>query len=894
MATPKKQNASENGTSTQKGANRRAEGERRPRRREIGALVCLLLGIFTLLAYFTTAGWLIYGLRAGISGLLGWGFYLTPPMFLVMAVILAFHRGRPVILRVVCTALIPLFFGGMLHLILANDLPTVGVDLLQDLWVTGQVMASGGILAGFLAEVLENMITVAGGIIFLVLCSGVAIIFIANKTFFDVVDWFKNRRQLKYEYEPAPPPAPRPIPAAEPQYSARTEFAPEPKAKRGRRNPAAFDIPVDEEPRGSRANQGIIGRAKNPIQFNKEGVLPPERLSTGPEESGAGQRNRASSWEFNIPLYEGEKPDPDVDPGPDVPDLTPYQGGKAPARPPAAEPESKAVKEEPKSDKARPHEVAAAKADVARDVERSLAQPVPEFSFPPIGLLKQEKKKGGTEGKEEVQLNAERLAAALNSFGIDARIVSVTRGPSVTRYEVELEAGIKLNKLTNLSDDLALSLGASGVRIAPIPDKISTVGIEVPNKLVSTVYLREVVESKAFTSSKEKLTFALGKDISGTCIVGNIAKLPHLLIAGTTGSGKSVTMNSLILSILYKARPDEVKFIMIDPKMVEFGIYNGIPHLLIPVVTDPKKAAGALQWAVTEMLKRYKCFSEAGTRDLVAYNRYVKGKEDLVPFPQLVVVIDELADLMIVASKEVEESIMRVAQMGRAAGIHLVIATQRPSADVITGLMKANIPSRIALAVSSAMESRIILDTMGAEKLVGNGDMLFKPVGANKPTRIQGTFVSDQEREEVIEFLKESGAPDYDETVGSFIEKAASDEKGTSDSGQDNSGDYDEMFGDAVNVLLDLGQASVSVLQRKLKLGYSRAARLMDQLEEAGIVGPFEGSKPRQVLINRAQWQAMQSGGLPEAQDNAYAGIPKDDFADLKPEEEASDGEREE
>ena len=452
-----------------------------------------------------------------------------------------------------------------------------------------------------------------------------------------------------------------------------------------------------------------------------------------------------------------------------------------------------------------------------------------------------------------------------------ARIVGATRGPTVTRYDLELDAGVKLTKLTNLANDLALSLGVMNVRIAPIPDKISTVGIEVPNKIVSIVYLREVIESPEFQNAKSTLSFAIGKDISGRCVVGNIAKLPHMLIAGTTGSGKSVCLNSLLLSLLYKSTPEQVRLIMIDPKMVELGIYNGIPHLYVPVVTDPKKAAGALQWAVVEMLKRYRLFSEAGVRDLAGYNAHQK-KQGESTMPQVVIVVDELADLMLVASKDVEESICRVAQMGRAAGMHLIIATQRPSADVITGLMKANIPSRIAFAVSSAMESRIILDSAGAEKLIGMGDMLYSPLGSGKPMRVQGCFVTDEEREDVIDFIKGSSQAEYSDEVLAEIEKAAQEKdkpgKGKgADSGAhfddepaaDNAfADYDELLPQAVDVIFDTKQASVSMLQRRLKLGYSRAARLVDQMEELGIVGPFEGSKPRQVLITKQQWQEMQ------------------------------------
>ena len=450
----------------------------------------------------------------------------------------------------------------------------------------------------------------------------------------------------------------------------------------------------------------------------------------------------------------------------------------------------------------------------------------------------------------------------------------MTRGPTVTRFDVELEQGVKLARVTNLAGDLALALGVVNVRIAPIPDKISTVGIEVPNKIVSTVYLRDIIESPKFIGAKSKLSFALGKDIGGECVIGNIAKLPHMLIAGTTGSGKSVCMNSLILSLLYKARPDEVRLIMIDPKMVELGVYNGIPHLYVPVVTDPKKAAGALQWSVVEMLKRYRLFSEVGVRDLDNYNKHCE-QNGQAPMPRIVIVIDELADLMLVASKEVEESICRVAQMGRAAGMHLIIATQRPSADVITGLMKANIPSRIAFAVSSSLESRIILDQTGAEKLVGMGDMLFSPVGCGKPTRIQGAFVSDEEREEVIQFIKE-GVSDVQQNseIEEYMNKAAED-KSASDNGKSAKdegigGGYDEMLPQAVEAILETKSCSVSMLQRRVKLGYSRAARIVDQMEELGVVGPYEGAKPRKVLVDYQGWHDIMVR-LGMAEDNDFA-----------------------
>ena len=405
------------------------------------------------------------------------------------------------------------------------------------------------------------------------------------------------------------------------------------------------------------------------------------------------------------------------------------------------------------------------------------------------------------------------------------------------------------------------------MRIAPIPNKSSVVGIEVPNRVVTAVRIRDVIDSRAFAEHKSRVAFAVGKDIGGNCIVGDIARLPHVLIAGTTGSGKSVCTNSLIVSLLYKSTPEEVRFIMVDPKMVELAPYNGIPHLLIPVVTDPKKAAGALQWAVYEMMKRYKLFSENGVKDLAGFNALAQRNEELKKMPTVVVVIDELADLMLVAAKEVEESICRVAQMGRAAGMHLVIATQRPSSDVITGLMKANIPSRIAFAVASSLESRIILDTTGAEKLVGKGDMLYAPLGAGKPTRVQGCFITPEEIERVVDYVKQSGEAEYSQDVMDKIEQAVKEkEKGGKSAGApEPAGDNpdDELLTAAVDVVLETGQASVSMLQRRLKLGYARAARLVDQMEERGYVGPFEGSKPRQLLIDKAKWQELKMAKAP-------------------------------
>ncbi len=478
-----------------------------------------------------------------------------------------------------------------------------------------------------------------------------------------------------------------------------------------------------------------------------------------------------------------------------------------------------------------------------------------EYIFPPITKLAAPKAENNKAVASELENTASLLVNTLRSFGVETRITDISRGPAVTRYELQPSAGVKISKITNLADDIALNLAAAGVRIeAPIPNK-AAVGIEVPNKTVSIVRVREIIDSPTFANAKSKLTVALGKDIGGEVAVADIAKMPHGLIAGATGSGKSVCINSFLISLLYKATPEDVKLLLIDPKVVELGVYNGIPHLLVPVVTDPRKAAGALGWAVTEMERRYKLFAENEVRNLEGYNKLAAKREDLQAMPHIVIIIDELADLMMTAPGEVEGDICRIAQKARAAGMHLIIATQRPSVNVVTGLIKANVPSRIAFSVSSQIDSRTILDMGGAEKLLGRGDMLFFPVGAAKPHRVQGCYVSDEEVEEVVNFIKNSGKHhEYDTEVMLEIEHQAAKEKAaTTGLPEDQVSDYDPMIEDAIRVVADAGQASTSLLQRKLKLGYSRAARIMDQMEERGVIGPYEGSKPRKVLISREQ-----------------------------------------
>ncbi|MDD3230075.1 MAG: DNA translocase FtsK [Oscillospiraceae bacterium] len=493
------------------------------------------------------------------------------------------------------------------------------------------------------------------------------------------------------------------------------------------------------------------------------------------------------------------------------------------------------------------------------ELSQAMQQEKDGYHTPPVSMLEAAAMPDSSAVQQELQTNGQQLVQVLHSFGVSTKIVDISRGPSVTRYELQPAAGVKISKITNLSDDIAMNLAASGVRIeAPIPGK-PAVGIEVPNKKKSIVRMRDLVESNAFITAKSKLTVCLGRDIAGAPKVADLAKMPHLLIAGTTGSGKSVCLNSFIISLLYKSTPAEVRFLMIDPKVVELSIYNGIPQLLVPVVTDPRKAAGALSWAVTEMLKRYKIFAEFNVRDIKSYNAVAAQHsfvtEDGQPMehmPQIVIFIEELADLMMAAPNEVEDSICRLAQMARAAGMHLVIATQRPSVDVVTGLIKANIPSRIALSVSSQVDSRTIIDTSGAEKLLGNGDMLFSPVGAQKPLRVQGAFVSDSEIESIVEFIKKSQEPGYDPEIAEEIEKnAVADKKSEAPAPQD---DTDPLLDDAVKCVVEAGQASTSLLQRRLRLGYAHAGRIVDQMEQLGIIGPHEGSKPRKVLITYQQW----------------------------------------
>ena len=839
----------------------------------VTALISFCLFVLFVLICVKPEGALLMVVRSVVLGLVGRaGFYFLIPALLYLAVINLFGRKIAVRMRSVCAVLFALLCGVIYHLVVAGQVQTEPVRLMSYLYSGGSAGTSGGVICGGVACLLRWACGSVLSYIISMLCAVLTLLGAMQITIPSLIRAIANRPRDDYEEEEDEYIEPAAIVVNK---IANRQI----EQKRQRREQARQTAaPRIEEP--------VQERMPDPPKPRKEKQPPrqPEIQDTVKHAPGKGAAFMSRiDTEISAPLagtsrYVQEDipsvfdepisaPAP-VPEEPEIPEKMPelvlehkktVQVKPTPKKRQEPEPQP-----QPEPDKVTSKDTAAAAQQVTAEIAQNQAKKAPEYCFPPMDLLKRPAR-AAADGTEEMRENSRRLNETLASFNIDAHIINVTRGPSVTRYEVELDKGVRLNKLTGCADDIALSLGASGVRIAAVPGKISVVGIEVPNRTVTTVSLREVIDSDAFGSAKSKSSVALGKSIDGACVVGNIGKMPHLLIAGTTGSGKSVCMNSIIISLLYKAGPEDIKLIMVDPKMVELGIYNGIPQLLIPVVTDPKKAAGSLQWAVTEMLRRYKAMSDLGVRDLESYNSIVTAEEDGQKLPTIVVIIDELADLMMVAAKEVEDSICRIAQMGRAAGMHLIIATQRPSANVITGLMKANIPSRIAFSVASAMESRIILDTMGAEKLVGKGDMLYAPIGSGKPLRVQGCFVTDGEVEAVAEYVKEHYVADYSQEVLEEIEKKAQ-QTGKKPASvaepepSDEELEGDEMLPAAVDVILETGQASVSMLQRRLKLGYARAARIVDEMEEKGIVGPFQGSKPRAILITKEQWQAQKGG----------------------------------
>ena len=823
--------------------------------RLITAAVCLVLFVLFLVIFLKPEGAVTTLLQTFILGLVGKiAFYVSIPGLLYLFCIQAFSGKRPIKLRSICMICFILLCGCISQLFLNTTSLPEGFSLLSFLYEGGSAGITAGLLCGGIALLLRWLFGTVIACIILIVAAILTLLAAFQITIPSIVRAVQNRPRADWEEEKEEVPEPAAV-VVNHIANKRIEYVEQKRQRKAER--AEIDIPVDDEPVPPPVRKHKISQKASAFMSQIDGDVDKPVV--------AAEKSVADNADVDLIL----EPQPvrrpvssNIEEFPPVPVEMPELVKEEPVETPAPAPVPVQIV---KQEKVTAKDAEASAAEVAAEIAMAETVVRPEYCYPPIDLLKIPAK-GSQDGTMEMRENSRRLNETLASFKIEAHIINVTRGPSVTRYEVELEKGVRLNKLTTVADDIALSLGASGVRIAAVPGKISVVGIEVPNRAVTTVSLREVIDSGEFTKAKSKSSFAVGKDIGGSCIIGNIAKLPHMLIAGTTGSGKSVCMNSIIISLLYKASPEDVKLIMVDPKMVELGIYNGIPHLLIPVVTDPKKAAGSLQWAVTEMMRRYKAMSDAGVRDLESYNSIVEAEEEGQKLPQVVVIIDELADLMLVAAKEVEESICRIAQMGRAAGIHLIIATQRPSADVITGLMKANIPSRIAFAVASAMESRIILDTQGAEKLVGRGDMLFAPIGTGKPVRVQGCFVSDEEVEAVATYVKDNFMTEYDEDIMEEIDRKAAQ---TGNSGKPTAAeptanteelDGDEMLPAAVDVILETGQASVSMLQRRLKLGYARAARIVDEMEEKGIVGPFQGSKPRTILITKEQWEAQKNG----------------------------------
>ena len=843
------------------------------------AIVSVILFVLFVGIGGNADGWLLGWLKDFVFGLIGMvGFYFAIPVLLYMFVINAFRSHTDLPMRNWCMVSFVLICGCISQLSLPVRNFSGGLKLIQELYQGGIYGSTAGVICGGLALLFQSAFGKAFSIIVLGVAGVLTLLGSFQITVPSLVRAFQNRPRDEWEEENK---ADKYVEPAELVVNSIVNKQIERKRmRRQRMEEEAEEEQLYLEEYDAPALPAASTRKEQPVKVIAEPKQPVQKAEPAQIAPAKSNRSKAQDMLSQIadigePVAAAGKrvvsgataPIPKLDPvvveveedEPFIPSSMPVYQPEEPipdAPKVAVEAPVTAVKE-----KVTAQQAEAAAVEVAAEIEQAKTLVKPEYCFPPIHLLNPPMRNGAN-GTDEMRENSRRLNETLQSFKIDAHIINVTRGPSVTRYEVELDKGVRLNKLTVVADDIALSLGAPSVRIAPVPGKISVVGIEVPNRAVTMVSLREVIDSNEFNTSKSKSSFAVGKDIGGSCIIGNIAKMPHMLIAGTTGSGKSVCMNSLIISLLYKAGPEDVKLIMVDPKMVELANYNGIPHLMIPVVTDPKKAAGSLQWAVTEMMRRYKTMSDAGVRDLESFNSIVES-EGGEKVPQLIVIIDELADLMLVAAKEVEDSICRIAQMGRAAGIHLVIATQRPSADVITGLMKANIPSRIAFSVASAMESRIILDTQGAEKLVGKGDMLFAPIGSGKPLRVQGCFVSDAEVEAVTSYVKENYVADYDQSVMADIEKKAQ-QTGKKPSGASEIEasaeelDGDEMLPAAVDVILETGQASVSMLQRRLKLGYARAARIVDEMEEKGIVGPFQGSKPREILISREQWDSLK------------------------------------
>lgn len=828
------------------------------------------LGVLTL-AFMLIPGESVWNsIHNVLLGLFGVSVFLVPVIMIYVSIMIALDKGEHYVsVRVLQCFILILLLSGFVQIVFSGELQGEKLfdEILPILFSEGKKLRGGGLLSIIIAGPLLALFKRTGATIIIILFIFVFIMIMANKTVIDLFKMIRNaankasaaRAKNYKETEDfiAPPGAKKAVPNAD---------VPENAAKEKQKN-FNIDIPIPSSKKLSRNEQV---KATGTLTEPPKDLAEPENISPIPESAPKIEDKKVET-DKQVAKETMKHASSELD------DII-KKAASVPPKPtpktcPDADEQGQLKKDIANAIKKKQSTLASDKintteeldmpdAPTAADIQNEISENKHEavvYKFPPVSLLKEaDNDRNAEDAEAEMKANADTLVDTLKSFGVQTRIVDIHRGPTVTRYELQPSAGVKISKITALADDIALNLAAAGVRIeAPIPGK-AAVGIEVPNRVKDVVSIREMIESPEFAAAKSKLSFVVGKNIDGEVIVGDIGKMPHVIIAGTTGSGKSVCTNSIIMSVLYNATPDEVRLVLIDPKMVEFKTYDGIPHLLIPVVTDPRKAAGALSWAVQEMLKRYKLFADSNVRDLNGYNEMAAETDGVEPLPRIVIAIDELADLMMACANEVEDSICRLAQMARAAGMHLIIATQRPTVDVITGLIKANIPSRIALTVSSQIDSRTIIDTAGAEKLLGYGDMLYYPQGIPKPIRIQGCFVSTKEVEAVVEFIKSGGTVEYSNEIIEEIEKAMPVPKGEKNG--DNSsdvpvGDSDaDIIDRAVDVLCDAGQASVSYLQRKLKLGYARAARIMDQLEELGVVGPYEGSKPRSVLVTKEMW----------------------------------------
>ena len=812
MAAAKKKGSRSRSATATKIQNETSKRETAAGKRQLMSVIWFAVAVFLLCVIFIKGQNIWLAMHNFIFGVFGVTAYFYPFLLGVVAVLFAMDKiGGSINAKIIESGVLVVLVGAAVDIFIKHDETLTFWQHLTSSYTSGTALKSGGFLGALIGQPLYLAFGKTGAAITVIILICVFLMIITGTT---LMSLFKTMaRPVKTISE-----------QAENAYQSRIDREPAEHTEKPLKVLKGFsvDIPVDDIPEKRNIKKETLDEKQRKVVDTYYGASP-----------------------------SAEEPEPEKAPEKEeTPERRDIDGALKAARE-EAEVQKEQIKEE--TEKFTEH-IEENEADTEDNNS---------YQFPPLSLLKETKNTNGAALSAELDGTADKLVETLKSFGVDTRVVDISRGPTVTRYELQPSAGVKISKITNLADDIALNLATAGVRIeAPIPNK-AAVGIEVPNKASAVVGVRGILESPAFSSAKSKLTVALGRDIGGNAIVADIGKMPHGLIAGATGSGKSVCINSIIISLLYKASPDEVKLLMIDPKVVELGIYNGIPHLLVPVVTDPRKAAGALGWAVSEMEKRYKMFADRGVRDLAGYNRFVESLNDpeVKQMPHIVIIIDELADLMMTAPNEVEDSINRIAAKARAAGMHLIIATQRPSVDVVTGVIKANIPTRIAFAVSSHIDSRTILDTAGAEKLLGRGDMLFSPVGSSKPKRIQGCFVSDEEVEAVVEYVKGDHTADYDDDVMVEIERqAAVDKKQKKGLPEDGPGD-DPMLNDAIRVVVENGMASTSLLQRKLKLGYARAARIVDEMEQRGVVGPYEGSKPRKVLITKDQLMEREAAG---------------------------------